>query len=165
MGGSHVAHDCILGDSNVVANGTLLAGHVVVGDCVHFGGATAVHQFCNVGDYAFVAGGAMVERDVPAFLMVQGDRARTRGLNQVGLRRAGFGEAQLRALRHAYMVIFVNDGASEATLAERMQALEGEEGFDADGPVATLIASIRGAERGICKFHQWGVPGASKPAE
>ena len=160
MGSAHVAHDCVLGDANILANATLLAGHVRVGDCVHFGGAAAVHQFCQVGDYSFVAGGAMVERDVPAFLMVQGDRALLRGLNQVGLRRSGFDETQLRALRHAYMHLFVSDGAGEAHLEERMAQLEAEEGFEAGGPVAQLLASIRGSERGICKFRFWAEPRA-----
>ena len=102
----------------------------------------------------------MVERDVPAFLMVQGDRALLRGLNQVGLRRSGFDETQLRALRHAYMHLFVSDGAGEAHLEERMAQLEAEEGFEAGGPVAQLLASIRGSERGICKFRFWAEPRA-----
>lgn len=104
MAGCHVAHDCVLGRGVTVANAVQLAGHVTVGNYVTFGGLAAVGQWLSVGDYAFVAGGALCEQDVPPYVIVQGDRARVRAINRVGLQRNGFAsetiahlEAVLRA--------------------------------------------------------------------
>ncbi|CAM6118831.1 unnamed protein product [Calypogeia fissa] len=85
MGSCHVAHDCKIGNGNILANGTLLGGHVVVEDLVHTSGGVAVHQFCHIDSYAFLAGGSMVDRDVPRYMMVAGDRAELRGLNLEGM--------------------------------------------------------------------------------
>ncbi|XP_031736347.1 probable acyl-[acyl-carrier-protein]--UDP-N-acetylglucosamine O-acyltransferase, mitochondrial isoform X2 [Cucumis sativus] len=90
MGSCHIAHDCKIGNNNIFANNTLLAGHVVVEDYVHTGGTTAVHQFCHVGSFSFVAAGSMVSQDVPKYMMVGGERPELRGLNLEGLRRNGF---------------------------------------------------------------------------
>ena len=107
MAGCHVAHDVVLGSSCVVANGVQLAGHVTVEDHVTFGGLAAVAQHVRVGQGAFVAGGAMCERAVPPFVIVQGDRARVRALNVVGLRRRGVPEESIARLRAAYRRLFV----------------------------------------------------------
>jgi UDP-N-acetylglucosamine acyltransferase len=103
MAGAHVAHDCVLGDGLILGNGTLLAGHVKVLDYVVTGGGVAVQPFVRLGAIAFLAGGAMVERDVPPFVIAAGDRARVRGLNKVGLARRGVPAASIRALRRAYL--------------------------------------------------------------
>ncbi|XP_031487343.1 probable acyl-[acyl-carrier-protein]--UDP-N-acetylglucosamine O-acyltransferase, mitochondrial isoform X3 [Nymphaea colorata] len=94
MGCCHIAHDCRVGSSNIFANNSLLAGHVVVEDFVHTSGAVAVHQFCHIGSYAFVSGGSVVSQDVPRYMMVAGDRAELRGLNLEGLRRHGFSNTE-----------------------------------------------------------------------
>ncbi len=86
----HVAHDCILGSNIVMANHGTLAGHVTVEDHVVFGGMVAVGTFLRVGESAMLAAGAMIEREVPPFCIVAGDRARMRGVNRVGLERRGF---------------------------------------------------------------------------
>lgn len=100
MGGAHIAHDCVVGDGVVISNDALLAGHVTIGDGAVVGGAAAIQQRATVGARAFVAGGARVDGDVPACLRAGGDRARLRGLNVVGLRRAGYPRADiLRAMR------------------------------------------------------------------
>jgi UDP-N-acetylglucosamine acyltransferase len=106
MVGCHVAHDVVVGSWVTLANGVQLAGHVSVGDHVTFGGVAAVGQRAHVGDIAFVAGGAMVERDVPPFVIVQGDRARVRALNKVGLARSGVPEASQAALERAFRAVF-----------------------------------------------------------
>ncbi|KAK8291814.1 hypothetical protein V6Z12_D06G082600 [Gossypium hirsutum] len=90
MGSCHIAHDCKIGNNNIFANTTLLAGHVIVEDYVHTGGATVVHQFCYIGSFSFIGGGSVVSQDVPKYMMVSGDRAELRGLNFEGLRRCGF---------------------------------------------------------------------------
>lgn len=102
MAGSHVAHDVVVGSRCVVANGVQLAGHVEVEDWVTFGGLAGVAQHIRVGQSAFVAAGAMCERDVPPFVIAQGDRARVRALNVVGLERRGVPAASIAALREAY---------------------------------------------------------------
>jgi UDP-N-acetylglucosamine acyltransferase len=106
MAGAHVAHDVVVGDGVTLANGTLLGGHVVVGDRVTTGGRAAVAPFVRIGEGAFIAAGAMVEIDVPPFVIVAGDRARVRALNRVGLRRQGVPDGSRRALAAAFRALF-----------------------------------------------------------
>jgi UDP-N-acetylglucosamine acyltransferase len=90
----------------VLTNGTMLGGHVTVGERAYMGGASAVHQFCRIGRLAMVGGMARVVRDVPPFVMLDGVAAMVVGLNKVGLRRAGFSAAELLQLKQAYRVIY-----------------------------------------------------------
>ncbi len=136
MAGSHAAHDTRIGSHVILANGVQLAGHVKVEDYANFGGLAAVAQFVRIGESAFVAGGAMCERDVPPFVVVQGDRARVRALNKVGLRRRGIEEASVAALGHAYAAIFT----SKRPRAEAIAALP--ESLCADPWVARLLAAL-----------------------
>jgi len=106
MVGVHAAHDVVVGDHATLANGTLLAGHVRVENRVTMGGRAAVAPFVRVGEGSFVAAGAMVETDVPPFVIVAGDRARVRALNRVGLRRTGVPDSSRRALARAFRVLF-----------------------------------------------------------
>lgn len=107
MAGAHVAHDVVVGSHCVVANAVQLAGHVVVEDWVTFGGLSGVAQYIRVGQSAFVAAGAMCERDVPPFVIVQGDRARVRALNVVGLERRGIDAESIARLKKAFARTFV----------------------------------------------------------
>ena len=102
----HIAHDCRVGDDNVMANATTLAGHVEVQDCVTLGAFTVVHQFCRIGRHAFSAMGAVILKDVPPFVTVAGNSASPRGLNTVGLRRRGFPASAMQALKSAYKVVY-----------------------------------------------------------
>ena len=144
MAGVHVAHDCLLGDRLELANGALLAGHVTLGDHVVLGGGAALAPFVEVGERAFVAAGAMVEHDVPPFVIAAGDRARVRALNRVGLCRSGVPEASRAALERAFRLIF-RGGAPRALAAASLAG-------DADPLVrrlaAFVIASSRGAAGG-----------------
>lgn len=106
MVGSHVAHDCAVGDGVTLANGTSLGGHVVVEDAVVTGGHVAVAPFVRLGEIAFAAGGALIERPVPPFVIVSGDRARVRGINRVGLERRGVPEPSRDALVSAYRALY-----------------------------------------------------------
>lgn len=106
MAGTHIAHDCVIGDGVTLANNTLLGGHVRIEDHAVTGGHVAIQPFVRVGSTAFLAGGAMVERDVPPFVVAAGDRAKIRALNVVGLRRRGVSEQGLRALREAFSIVF-----------------------------------------------------------
>jgi UDP-N-acetylglucosamine acyltransferase len=107
MASSHVAHDVTMGSYCTLANGVQIAGHATIEDYANFGGLAAVAQRVRVGESAFVAGGAMCEREVPPFVIVQGDRARVRALNRVGLERRGFSPLQIQTLKKAFRAIFV----------------------------------------------------------
>ncbi len=106
MAYAHVAHDCLVGDNTVFANCAALGGHVEIGDWVILGGLTAVHQFTKIGAHAFLAGGAIVTRDVPPYIMVAGNPASPHAVNAEGLRRRGFSEVQIRNLRDAYRILY-----------------------------------------------------------
>lgn len=103
---SHVAHDCIVGNNVVFANGATLAGHCEVGDNANLGGLSAVHQFVRIGDFAFIGGMTGVPADVIPFGMMTGVRGNLRGLNVVGMKRSGYGRADILAVRKAYKMIF-----------------------------------------------------------
>ena len=114
----HVAHDCNVGNDNVLANGTTLAGHVEVEDCVTFGAFTVVHQFCRIGAHAFSAMGTVILKDVPPFVTVAGNSARPHGLNSEGLRRRGFPAATVQSLKSAYKVVYKRGLTLEAALEQ-----------------------------------------------
>ena len=118
--GAHVAHDCQLGNHVLLVNNATLAGHVIVEDYAILGGLCAVHQWVRIGAHGFVGGMSGVEADVIPFGMVLGNRAELAGLNIVGLKRAGFEREQIHALRHAYKLLFSQEG----TLQERLDAVD-----------------------------------------
>jgi UDP-N-acetylglucosamine acyltransferase len=135
MVATHAAHDAIIGSHCVLANGTQLAGHTVVEDWATFGGQSGVAQHVRVGESAFVAAFAACERRVPPFVVVQGDRARVRGLNVVGLRRRGIPEPSIAALRRAVRKLW-HSGASRA---QALEALDRE----TDPYVRQLVEALR----------------------
>jgi UDP-N-acetylglucosamine acyltransferase len=103
---AHIAHDCVVGEGAIFANGVTLGGHVEIGRNVYIGGLTAVHQFVRIGDRAFVGGCSAVVGDVVPFGIAAGNRAKLRGPNAVGLKRSGMSRSELFALRDAYKMIF-----------------------------------------------------------
>lgn len=123
MASVHIAHDCQVGNHTVFANNATLAGHVKVGDYATLGGATLVHQFCRIGAYAFSAYGARINKDVPPFVLVSEGRARPRGLNVEGLKRHGFKDQTIHALKEAYRVLYRSDLALGAAI-ERLKDME-----------------------------------------
>ncbi len=151
MAYAHVAHDCILGDHVVLANGVALAGHVTIDDQAIVGGLVAVHQHCRVGRLAFVGGGSMVAQDVPPFCTAQGDRATLAGLNVVGLRRADWDHGRIRALRRALGQLFDTSAPRELALS----LLEQTVAKDSD-EVDELCRFVRGAARGVCQLRLQG---------
>jgi UDP-N-acetylglucosamine acyltransferase len=106
MAYAHVAHDCVVGNNTVFANCAALGGHVEIGDWVILGGLTAVHQFTKIGAHAFLAGGAVVTRDVPPYVMVAGNPAAPHAVNSEGLKRRGFTEEQIRNIRDAFRIVY-----------------------------------------------------------
>jgi UDP-N-acetylglucosamine acyltransferase len=109
MSYSHVAHDCVLGSNLVFANGATLGGHVEIGDWVIIGGLAAIHQFCKIGAHAFIAGGAIVTRDVPTYVMAAGNPAGPHSVNAEGLKRRGFTPQQVRNVRNAFRLLYRSD--------------------------------------------------------
>jgi UDP-N-acetylglucosamine acyltransferase len=120
MAYSHVAHDCVVGSNTVFANCASLAGHVEIGDWVVLGGLSAVHQHCKIGAHAFLAGGAIVTRDVPPYVMVAGNPSAPHMVNSEGLKRRGFTEEQVRSVREAYRLVY----RSDLKLSEALARLE-----------------------------------------
>ncbi len=149
MVGSHVAHDCRLGNNVILANNATLAGHVTVGDFAIIGGLSAVHQFVRIGAHAIIGGMSGVENDVIPYGSAMGERARLRGLNLVGLQRRDFSREQIHTLRTAYRLLF----AQEGTLSERLEDVIRLHG--ANQAVHEIIEFIRGdASRAILQPKQ-----------
>jgi len=140
MAGAHVAHDVTVGSHCVVANGVQLAGHVMVEDWVTFGGLSGVAQWLRIGQSAFVAAGAMCERDVPPFVIVQGDRARVRALNIVGLERRGVAAESIARLKRAFARTFVRRSAPSETGIGTVSFEEAVRGLDRSDPLVDAFA-------------------------
>ena len=141
----HVAHDCLIGDNTILANCATLAGHVDVGDWAILGGGTMVHQFCHIGPHSMSAGGSIVLKDIPAYVMASGQSASPHGINIEGLRRRGFDKDTLLRLRRAYKIIYRQGLTIEQAIAE-LEANYGE--FDA---LQLLIQSLKVTDRGIVR--------------
>jgi len=137
MVGSHVAHDCLVGNGVIFANNVVLAGHVSVGDHAFIGGHSAIHQYVRIGEGAMVGGVTGVGADVIPFGYAFGGRAFLVGLNVVGLRRRGATRGELHKIRHAYRALFFGEGA----FADRVDAAVGQ--FAGDPLVEKIIAFIR----------------------
>lgn len=105
----HVAHDCRLGDHVIMSNAASLGGHVEIQDWAILGGFTIVHQFCRIGAHGFCAMGSVLGKDVPPFVTVGGHPAEPHGINTEGLRRRGFAEASIQAIRRAYRTLYLSN--------------------------------------------------------
>lgn len=143
MAGSHVGHNCRLGNQNVIANGALLAGHVEVADRAFISGNCLVHQFSRIGRLAMMQGGSAISKDLPPFCIVRGTN-RICGLNIVGLRRAGLASAERLTLKQAYRRVFRSNDSFRAGLTAAQQEF-------ADVAVAReFLAFIAASKRGVC---------------
>ena len=141
MGNVHVAHDCRIGDHAILANNTALAGHVEIGERAFVSGGVLVHQFARIGRLAMVGGHSSVRLDCLPFVTSDGDPARARSLNLVGLRRAGIGAAQVRTLKEAYRLL-LRRGLLLQDALEKMAALQ-------DPLVDEMVAFVRSSKRGF----------------
>lgn len=141
----HIAHDCLIGSHTVFANNATLAGHVVVQDHAILGGFTLVHQFCRLGAHCFTAMGSAINRDVPPFVMVAGHMATPRGINTEGLRRRGFSNNRLAAIRQAYKTLY-RSGLRLEQAREQLRA-EGQDNPDIDELASFIVDSQRSIVR------------------
>jgi UDP-N-acetylglucosamine acyltransferase len=143
MIGTHVAHNCLIGDDNIFANGVALAGHIMVEDHVFLSNNVGGHQFVRFGRYAMVGGKSKIVQDVLPFFTTDGNPARVRGLNMVGMRRAGFSIDERRALNKAYQILFRSGLPLEDALRQMAE-------FN-DDHVNHLVNFIRASKRGFSR--------------
>ncbi len=141
----HVAHDCLVGDRVVMANNATLAGHVIIEDDAIIGGLTGVHQFVRVGRMSILGGFTKAVKDVPPFMMADGDPLKIFGPNKVGLERHGVSPETQQALKEAYKIVFRMDLTTD-------KALERIEAELAPAPeIRHFVEFIRKSERGISR--------------
>jgi UDP-N-acetylglucosamine acyltransferase len=146
MAYAHVAHDCHVGSNTIFANNATLAGHVDVGDFATIGAFSAIHQFCRVGDHAFVGGATIATLDVLPFVKTVGSRpAKTYGINTIGLERKGFSEETIEALQRAYRLLV----RSKLKRDEALLRIDSELGYVAE--VRYFVQFIRESQRGIIR--------------
>lgn len=141
----HIAHDCIVGNRNVIANGATLGGHVVIEDFVIVGGLVGIHQFVRIGNGAILGAGSMVSKDVPPYCNATGDRAKLHGLNVEGLKRRGFDKAVIEAIHKAYRIAFHSKLSTAVALTKIKQELSSIPEID------KFVSFIADSQRGICR--------------
>jgi UDP-N-acetylglucosamine acyltransferase len=145
MAQTHIAHDCQVGSKVIFANAATLAGHVVVQDGATIGAFSGVHQFCRVGEHAYIGGYSVITQDALPFVLTVGNRARSFGINVIGLERRQFPPETIQALRQAYRILF----RSRLSLQEGLARLQSE--FPLQPEVGRLAAFIRGSDRGVIR--------------
>lgn len=145
MAQAHVAHDCQIGNSVIMANAATLAGHVAIADRANVGAYSGVHQFCRVGLEAFVGGYSVVVKDAPPFAIIQGNHAKCFGLNRVGMKRRGYGRDTIEKLNHAYHLLL----SSKLNTTQAVEKIR-EEIKDCE-EVDLLVDFIETSKRGVVK--------------
>lgn len=145
MAYSHVAHDCIIGEHVVLANNATLAGHIEIGNHAIVGGMVAVHQFTNIGESAYIAGGSLVRKNVPPFVKVAREPLSYAGVNSVGLRRRGFSNKQINNIHEIYRILFVK-GISVSKALQHIEAT-----ISATPERDKILGFIDGGEKGLVK--------------
>lgn len=143
MAGSHVGHNCRLGDDIVIANGALLGGYVEVGDHAFISGNCVVHQFVRVGKFSLMRGLSGTSRDVPPYSIVDWQHT-VRGVNVVGLKRAGFDERIIRELKEAFRVLF-RKGRNLSLAVKEIEA-----NGKLSPELTALVEFIKASKRGVC---------------
>jgi UDP-N-acetylglucosamine acyltransferase len=142
---SHIGHDCQVGDAVVFSNNGTLAGHVQVGDHAIMGGLTAVHQFCRLGRYAITGGCSKIVQDVPPFMIADGNPAKIRGINTVGLERNGFGAETIKTIKEAFRLIY----RSKFNTRQAVEAIQ--QGLPSSAEITQIVEFVQTSERGIIR--------------
>ncbi len=156
---SHVGHDCRVGDGAIIVNEVAISGHCEIGERATIGGVTGIVQFCRVGDFAYVGGCSKITHDVPPYVIADGNPALARGINVVGLRRAGLPPADRRALQDAYRVLY-RSGLAPKRAVERLR-----EASPRPAAVERLIEFVETSKRGICRAAHAAGEGATAESE
>ncbi len=145
MAYTHVAHDCIIGDQVIMANGASLAGHVHLHSHAILGGFTLVHQFTQIGQYSFAAMGSAITQDIPPFIMVGGKPTRPHGINSVGMERNAIPAEDIRLIRNAYKIIYKMNLRLEDAI-EQIEELASD-----SKELAEMVSFLRNVRRGILR--------------
>jgi UDP-N-acetylglucosamine acyltransferase len=154
MAYSHVAHDCIVGNEIIFINGATTGGHVIVDDYATIGAFSGVHQFCRVGKHAFIGGYSVIIQDIPPFCRVAGSRpALLYGVNITGLKRRGFSNERIKAMKEMFKIIFYSD-LNTTQAVERIK-----EEFSPSEDRDEIINFIHSSQRGIIKkaAEKWDI--------
>jgi len=146
----HIAHDCMVGNNCILANGVTLAGHIEIDDFAIIGGLSAVHQFVHIGKHVMISGGSLVRKDVPPFTTAAREPLSYVGINSVGLRRRGFNDPSISAIQEIYRILFTRGlntrKAVEAIENEILPGTEREE----------ILTFIKASTRGLMKGYSGG---------
>ena len=143
MAYSHIGHDCIVGDHVILSNNGTLGGHVVVEDYAIISGLTAVHQFCRIGAHSMLGGCSKVIKDIPPFMIADGNPTKVRAVNSIGLKRRGFSDDTILQIKKAHRFLYrENLNTSEAIAA--MEEME-----DTGPEISAIISFVRNSDRGI----------------
>lgn len=153
MVGTHIGHDCIVGNDCIMANGSMIAGHVTLGDRVIISGNSAIHQFCRVGRLGMLSGLSGTGKDIPPFWVLQGHNT-VRGINLVGMRRAGIPSSEILAIRKAFRILYLTRPAIPISVA--LARIEAELGQHAT--IREILSFIRESKRGILGAHRLAKP-------
>lgn len=154
MANAHIAHDCIVGDHVIMVNEAGLAGHVIVGDHALISGVTMVHQFARIGSYAILGGISKASRDIPPYMMANGNPAGIHSLNAVGLRRSKMSLEERRAIKEIYKIYFMR-GYSQTQALEKLESdllASLPEGSNEQKRVAHFVQFLKETKRGIA-YH------------
>ena len=143
----HIAHDCVVGNNCIFSNSSTLAGHISVGDYVVLAGMTAVHQFCMIGNHAFVTGGSLVRKDVPPYVKAAREPLSYVGINSVGLRRRGYTSDQIKEIQSIYRILYQKNYNN----TQAAQIIEAE--LEATPERDEILQFIKDSKRGIMKGY------------
>lgn len=140
----HLAHDCVVGDHVILANGVTMGGHVNVGDYAIMGGFALIHQFCRVGEHSIIGGGSICTKDIPPYILAAGNTAKPHGINVTGLKRREFSADTISALRKSYRTIF----RSKLNLKNALEQIEDLKTYD---EVTLLSEFLQTSKRGFIR--------------
>jgi len=149
----HVAHDCVIGSHNVIANSVQFAGHVTVGDFTLIGGISGIHQFVRIGDFAMLGFQTRLSQDLPPFVVAAGNPAEAQNVHQEGPRRRGYSPERLSLLKQMYKLLY-RKGLTLAASVDEIAALKATPEAQADGAqgdIDKMLAFLADAQRGIVR--------------
>lgn len=143
MAYAHVAHDCQVGDYNILANAATLAGHVIVENHISVGGLSGVHQFVKIGSFAFIGGCSAVTQDVLPFALAAGNHASIYGFNVIGLQRKGFSKERISIIKKAYKFLF----RSKLNVSQAVEKIKSD--LEKTEDIKHILSFIESSDRGI----------------
>ena len=139
----HIAHDCVIGNHVIMSNMTTLGGHVNIGDWASLGGGVMVHQFCNIGEHAFIGAGYWAVQDVPPYILAAGTPLKFEGINSIGLKRRGFSIEGRKMIKDIYKLYFRSDLNRKDTILKIMG------GFPDSKYKICILDFVQSSDRGI----------------